>query len=150
MNTSNAHLSDSDIEKKIQVFPFPRPGYQPQRYDSASGSYVDHGDYVEPYTETMEEGEVSWSDFIEYLEWTPKGEPAYFYDIPEVGKIFFEKSFGGEGQGDEYWFVIRVENDGDPDRYFRMDGWYASHEGGYYDGNLTEVKVVERVVAFYE
>lgn len=53
--------------------------------------------------------------------------------------------YGGEGQGDEFWVVIKLG-----DQLFKKDGWYASHDGGYLDGDLREVHVVERTVTFYE
>lgn len=59
------------------------------------------------------------------------------------------KSHGGEGQGDQYWMVISV-SDGKTTRHFRKDGWYASYDGGYLDGETYEVKPVERLVTYYE
>ena len=57
--------------------------------------------------------------------------------------------YGGEGQGDDYWVVISL-SDGELTRYFRRDGWYASYDGGYLDGETYEVKPVEKLVTFYE
>jgi hypothetical protein len=53
--------------------------------------------------------------------------------------------FGGEGQGDEAWFVIQIG-----DQMFRMDGYYASDYGTDWDGDLYEVKPVVKEVTFYE
>lgn len=64
-----------------------------------------------------------------------------------TGKVV--KSHGGEGQGDEYWMVISL-SDGNTTRYFRKDGWYASYDGGYLDGETYEVKPAERLVTYYE
>jgi hypothetical protein len=58
-------------------------------------------------------------------------------------------SYGGEGGGDQYWMVISV-SDGETTRYFRKDGWYASYDGGYLDGETYEVTPKERTVVFYE
>ncbi len=60
-----------------------------------------------------------------------------------------EASYGGEGQGDEYWLVISV-SDGETTRYFRRDGWYASYDGGYLDGESYEVKPQEKMITVYE
>ncbi len=60
-----------------------------------------------------------------------------------------EKSYGGEGQGDQYWMVVSV-SDGTTTRYFRRDGWYASYDGGYLDGDTYEVRPAERLVTVYE
>ena len=149
---STNKLSAAEVEEEIRNHPFPQPGYQPKRYDYTTKSYVDSGEYIEPYTVTMEDDDFSWHDFVEFLGvWAvKKGEPKPSITIPEVGRITLEKQHGGEGKGDEYWFVIRVENEGEPDRFFKQDGWYASYDGGYYDGDFHEVQVVEKVVAFYE
>ncbi len=57
--------------------------------------------------------------------------------------------YGGEGDGDQYWVVISL-SDGLTTRHFRKDGWYASYDGGYLDGDTSEVKPVEKTVVFYE
>ena len=56
------------------------------------------------------------------------------YDIPGIGKVEYAESYGGEGQGDEYWLVIKVGK-----QFFRVNGWYSSYEGGELDGTLEEV-----------
>lgn len=58
-------------------------------------------------------------------------------------------SFGGEGEGDQYWMVISV-SDGETTRYFRRDGWYASYDGGYLDGDTYEVSPREKTITVYE
>jgi hypothetical protein len=57
--------------------------------------------------------------------------------------------YGGEGDGDQYWVVISI-SDGLTTRHFRKDGYYASYDGGYLDGDTSEVKPVEKLVTFYE
>ncbi len=56
---------------------------------------------------------------------------------------------GGEGEGDKYWVVVSI-SDGKTTRYFRKDGWYASYDGGYLDGETTEVTPQSRMVTYYE
>lgn len=55
-------------------------------------------------------------------------------ELEGFGTLSFVEHYGGEGQGDEYWTVFKVA-----DRYFRINGWYSSYEGGEYDGALEEV-----------
>jgi len=71
-------------------------------------------------------------------------------EIPGLGTVTCVKSGGGEGQGDAYWLVFNVVDTAGSVRWFRMDGYYASYDGGYYDGPFSEVKPVERMVTFYE
>ena len=58
-------------------------------------------------------------------------------------------SYGGEGDGDQYWMVISI-TDSITTRFFRKDGWYASYDGGYLDGETYEVQPKEKLVTFYE
>ena len=54
-------------------------------------------------------------------------------------------SYGGEGQGSDFWVVLSVEKDGVV-RYVRNDGWYASYEGKHFDSpNGTEVFPFKKV-----
>ncbi len=67
-----------------------------------------------------------------------------------IGHVSVEQDHGGgEGDGEERWVVIRVENS-EGTRYFRIDGYYMSYDGSHFDGELREVSVVERLVKFYE
>jgi hypothetical protein len=71
-------------------------------------------------------------------------------DIPGVGTLRRVADFGGEGQGDDFWVVFSITDAEGGVRYFKKPGYYASYDGGYLDGDLLEVRPVERVVAFYE
>ncbi len=70
-----------------------------------------------------------YSDFLDLLE----SSREYGVDIPGIGTAFYESRYGGEGQGDQYWFVFRLVTADEYARYFKVDGYYASHDGGYYD-----------------
>lgn len=83
-------------------------------------------------------------------EWAEIHQPE---TVPGLGTVKVVKSYGGEGQGDQYWFVLQVQMEDGTDgflRFFKKSGWYASHDGGYYDGDFTEVKPFERTVTVYE
>lgn len=72
-------------------------------------------------------------------------------DVPtELGVISLEKNFGGEGQGDDYWVVVKITSEDGTVRYFRQDGWYQSYSGGELDGDTYEVKPTPKTVVFYE
>jgi hypothetical protein len=66
-------------------------------------------------------------------------------EVPGLGTVVSVEQHGGEGEGDQYWVVVRIG-----DRYFRKPGWYASHDGGYLDGDLYEVTPETRTVVVYE
>lgn len=73
-------------------------------------------------------------------------------DVPETLELRGEQvpvklvvTSGGEGEGDEAYIVLDVGG-----RLFRKDGYYASHDGYYWDGDFREVHEVTRPVTFYE
>jgi len=78
------------------------------------------------------------------------GAPIGNGDGETLFTLFEIESFGGEGSGDDYWMVIRLVFPDGVERLFKKPGWYASYDGGCLDGDLREVKPVERVVTFYE
>jgi hypothetical protein len=59
-----------------------------------------------------------------------------------------EAEYGGEGQGEDYWVVVRVEKDG-ISTYWKYDGWYASYDGGYLE-NVYKVEPKQKMVTVYE
>lgn len=77
--------------------------------------------------------------------WSEISDPVV---VPGLGTVSMEASFGGEGQGDDYWFVLKIE-DGDDTVYVRQDGWYASHVGGEYDGEFSKVDAKEKTILVY-
>lgn len=103
--------------------------------------------------------DVSLGDFKDALEMAKDG-----VTITDLGVARLVSDYGGEGQGDAYWFVVKVtpilsaEDQSDVDkgrafepesRYFKVDGYYASYDGGYYD-TLYEVKPKKVVVTQFE
>jgi hypothetical protein len=58
-------------------------------------------------------------------------------------------SFGGEGQGDDYWRVYKLELEDGTSTIIRRNGWYASYEGSSWD-NFEEVKPVQVMVTQWE
>lgn len=57
------------------------------------------------------------------------------------------EQYGGEGQGDEIWAVYKVNEDG-VDKYYKVEGWYASYEGASYS-EYYEVEPKQVVVTKY-
>lgn len=98
---------------------------------------------IETWSEE-EDGDRFW-DVIEYMgkPWGGTITPDMF---PELGTLEFVEGYtGGEGGGEDAYVVFKLG-----DRYFRKQGYYASHYGTDWDGELREVNPVQRVVTFYE
>lgn len=69
-----------------------------------------------------------WEDFEE------TSEAKTLRIVGVDGLVYCVESYGGEGQGDERWLVLKVG-----DRHFRKNGWYASHYGSSWEGDFEEV-----------
>lgn len=73
-------------------------------------------------------------------------------ELPGGGKLTLEDSFGGEGEGNQYWVVVKVQT-GDPMwpvQYFKRLGWYASYDGGFLDGPTVEVTPKQKLVTVWK
>lgn len=58
---------------------------------------------------------------------------------------------GGEGDGEEYWFVFTLTKDFKDTKYFRLDGWYQSYNGSEVDwDDLYEAIPVEKTYTDYD
>lgn len=120
---------------------------------------------IEDLDEAIEEGAFledaegeGWGALIEEL-WEvgtynkATGEWEYANDktvtIPGIGAVSKVEEFGGEGQGDDYWVVVKVVDESGEERLFRRNGWYASYDGGYYEGPTDEVVEAQQVITVY-
>lgn len=65
-----------------------------------------------------------------------------------IGIVKEVDEYGGEGQGDQYWKIYSVTQ-GETVRSFKLDGWYASYDGGYYD-EFYEVKPELKTITVWE
>lgn len=128
--------------------------YRPYVKNPETGKYGDG-----PETVAHTEG---WGEFSEYIDvqksrWndeTKKREPLpedeiEYVEFPGIGRIEMVESFGGEGEGDQYWFVFKITDADGNVRFFRRNGWYASFNGGYYDGPTEEVKPAEKTITVW-
>lgn len=84
----------------------------------------------------FEIGDVEWEE-IWSSEWEDLG----------VFKVRRIDSYGGEGQGNDYWMVLEIEFS-DRVKCFELSGYYASYDGGYYE-DIKEVKPVDKVVTVW-
>ncbi len=71
-------------------------------------------------------------------------------ELPGIGRVLVIDSYGGEGQGEERWFVFKVTDTEGNERIFRKDGYYASHYGTDWDGDVTEVEQVKKMIDVWE
>ena len=64
-----------------------------------------------------------------------------------MGDVKVVDQYGGEGMGDDYWMVVYFEKF---DTYIRLDGWYASYDGGTLDGDPYIVEPRQKTITVYE
>lgn len=61
------------------------------------------------------------------------------------GDLELVEQFGGEGEGDNYWLVFKVE-----DQFFKVEGFHSSWEGvNWEDSEIKEVEAREVTVIQY-
>ena len=103
----------------------------------------------EPTQDTMEEL-LSGIDFAYFLdkdgdigriEGARHFDYGLGYAILNGWTLETEEQFGGEGQGDDYWVVVKATK-GDRVSYWKFYGYHASHDGTYLE-NVMEVKPKE-------
>lgn len=51
-------------------------------------------------------------------------------------------TYGSDGDG--IYLIFKTG-----DRYFKKDGWYASHDGTYWDGSFYEVEPAQKTITVY-
>ena len=72
----------------------------------------------------------------------------------ESGELPFEykgvDSYGGEGQGSDFYSVILIRNPGNHDEQYhiKFQGWYASYIGAEYD-NWSFVEPKQETITVY-
>lgn len=92
------------------------------------GEWLTLTSYREGYDHDVEDEE----DF-EGIDYSAISELPFWKEVDTpIGLVKEVDSYGGEGQGEQYWMIISVVQ-GDVIRTFKLDGWYASYDGGYYD-----------------
>jgi hypothetical protein len=110
-------------------------GYEGLFRHLAAYTNGEHVDDLDPDRD-FEFGDVEWDEI-----WSSE-----FIDL---GDFKFRRidSYGGEGQGDEYWMVLEVEFS-DVIKAFELSGYYASYDGGYYE-DIKEVKPMDKVITVW-
>lgn len=116
---------------------------------------------VEEFLTSVEFYSPSW-----YSQWSEKtypeswSEPGDWHAIEDaagqdggidlpIGNVRLVDSFGGEGQGDDYYMILSIQQ-GDVIRTFKMNGYHVSHDGSYYDGPFVEVKPRLKTITVWE
>lgn len=62
-------------------------------------------------------------------------------DIPELGTVRLVDSYGGEGQGEDYWKVFEIQG-----LYYKFDHYYTSYESTPWHDECTIFPVVGKEV----
>lgn len=104
---------------------------------------------VKKLQDCLNKNDIDWTEFCYEVRDGYLSESLQELLTKNDLKVELEDAYGGEGQGDCYWIVFWVKS-GKDKILLKQDGWYASYEGGTLDGDLTEVKPVEKVVIEYE
>lgn len=88
-----------------------------------------------------------WDELSYRHEYNSHGDPLTLtIDGEEVRVKVVDGKHPHEGGGEDIWMVIEVGQD----NFYKKAGWYASHDGAYWDGSLTQVRPVTKIVTVYE
>jgi len=68
--------------------------------------------------------------------------------VEGLGLVNVIETFGGEGQGDDYYMIFRVITE-EGATHYKLDGRYASYYGGEYYGPLEKVTAHEEVITVW-
>ena len=92
--------------------------------------------------------EEDWSSAASEMFSGDAPSAKYYPIIKELNNLGFEfyeeDHHGGEGQGDQYWSVIKITK-GDEVAYIRLSGWYASFSGAEMSHSSDEFVEVVKV-----
>lgn len=94
-------------------------------------------------TQTYSTSESGWGELADELEY------ADTVGIPGIGTVREESRAGGEGLDDSCWIVVSVAGVTGAKRLFRRNGWHASYDRSYYDGDTEEVEAYKETVTRY-
>lgn len=153
---SLSELAVEEVEQLLENHGFYQHPYPITAYDGTTRGYIPTGEVMPERYYTIAEGDATWHEWAglgparrddDKGRWK-KGEQQY-EEVAGLGTVYLESQFGGEGQGDNYYIVLRIE-DGDTTRYFKKNGYHASHDGSYLDGSLDEVKPAKKTITVYE
>lgn len=64
-------------------------------------------------------------------------------EIPDVGIVEYEDSYGGEDEGTSYWVVVKLTEPSGNVRYFEKLGYYSSYS--YADSYFEESEIMNEV-----
>lgn len=90
---------------------------------------------LSPETELEDEERTWWAEFS-----SRDG-----YEVAGLGNVREVDSGGGMDEGSNLFVVLSIGS-----RFFRKSGYYASHDGSYWDGPFRMVQPRERLITVYE
>lgn len=103
--------------------------------------------YLNHKNEPREIAAEGWRELNEALFYFGRNARVVIDGIGTLGGV--EDHGGGEGDGEERWYVFSV-TDAAGERLFRRNGYYASYDGSHFDGPTEAVAPVQKTVTVYE
>lgn len=91
--------------------------------------------------EVIKENDLIWEDLEDVLY-------SKSTELPQ-GTLTFVDQFGGEGQGDTYWIIVKLTEPDGTETFYRRNGWYQSHYGYELDGPTDIVEQAEKVITVW-
>lgn len=101
---------------------------------------------VQSAIEVTDEKEWGASEWYEEVAWERGDKAPYALTID--GQTYvpeYVADHGGMDRGSDRWVVFKLG-----DQLFKKSGYYASHYGTDWDGELREVKPVQKTITVFE
>lgn len=101
------------------------------------------------YTAQQIEQAIEWSDEFESWGeadwWTGKHRLVLDIDGQTEYAEYIDSKIPAEGGGESIFVIFKVGS-----QFYRKSGYYLSHDGSYWDGDLEEVTPTEKLVTVYD
>ena len=124
--------------------------YKSSKYGNPDGTPWDE-DYGRPgsgeYGYDLDYDSGGWSEISELLDsWTNRGDTFPARDGYTVSVEDYRS--GGEENGTVMWLVLKISGP-EGDTYWKKNGYWVSHDGGYWEGSFDQVHPRERMITEY-
>jgi hypothetical protein len=126
---------------------------QAKYVDSITGSTSDYVDSTEYEKDPIKAYEYLYSENGDAVVESIPGNyqlEKWKFDQEKL-HVSLQESYGGEGKGDEYWYVFKIKHPVHGEGFIRYVGYYDSWNGTEWEGTPARmVKPVQKTITVYE
>ncbi len=105
-------------------------------------------DFLNHENNSPDDYEGTCSQLLFHYDTIIVDELAKHYDEYNITSIEFIDSHGGEGEGNQFWHILKIEHNNGTIALVKLDGYYASYSGSDYS-DWFFVKPIQVMVTQY-